>query len=73
MAKNVQKIVQEAIEAFVCGGDVFVALPTGFGKSPSPPIIFDWLEIWEKSIIVPDQRSGRRIFIKRNLCCIHLL
>ena len=40
---------QEAIEAFVSGKDVFVALPTGYGKSVIfgiLPSLFDKLKGW---------------------------
>ena len=45
----------EAIRAFVSGKDVFVALPTGFGKSfcyTLLPLVFDELHGRERSIVI---------------------
>ena len=95
MADDLRKIVEEsfrmmgceqvkpeqwtAIKAFVSGVDVFVALPTGFGKSliyATLPPIYDNLKNWKKSIVVVvspllafNERPGRRVLIKRKSCC----
>ena len=54
---------REAIAAFVSGNDVFVSLPTGYGKSFSYvllPLVFDELL----------QRSGSIVLL---LCCFPVL
>ena len=46
---------REVVEAFVCGRDVFVCLPTGYGKSfcyGCLPIVFDCLRGQTSSIVV---------------------
>ena len=54
---------REAIAAFVSGNDVFVSLPTGYGKSfcyVLLPLVFDELL----------QRSGSIVLL---LCCLPVL
>ena len=50
---------KQAVCAFVDGKDVFVTLPTGFGKSvcfQSLPFVFDYLHSGPESSSIRDQR-----------------
>ena len=48
---------REAVEAFFSGKDVFVCLPTGYGKSfcyGCLPLVFDGLKgVWERDYLKP--------------------
>ena len=53
--RSLKKEQREAIHAFTSGKDVFVALPTGYGKSycyALLPLVFDKLRSSEKPSIV---------------------
>ncbi len=50
---NLKKEQEEAIQGFISGSDVFVSLPTGYGKSlcfALLPIVFDLLRGVENSV-----------------------